>query len=287
VFDKLQILQQTAPTDPMVTLDASASYDPDGDPLTFEWRQLLDDYDNAPVIGTGPTITLAMPAGMHCIRLIVTDGTDEVWSYAGVGIAPPYTRFPDVPGPGYPEEMDDGHWAYWNVEACVDADVVRGYPDGLYRPTKVVTRDQMAVYISRALAGGDIPDGPATPTFPDVPTDYWAYKNIEYAAANNVVQGYGDGSYQPTWAVTRGQMAVFVARAVATPTGEAGLADYVPPEAPTFSDVDPGFWSYVHIEYLAENDIVSGYPDGSYRPFARVTRDQMAVYVARAFGLST
>jgi hypothetical protein len=30
---------------------------------------------------------------------------------------------------------------------------------------------------------------------------------------------------------------------------------------------------------------VQGYPDGLYRPNTKVTRDQMAVYVARAFDL--
>ncbi len=143
----------------------------------------------------------------------------------------------------------------------------------------------MAVFISRALAGASVPAGPEEPTFTDVPTDHWAYDNIEYAAANNIVSGYGDGSYQPGWAVTRGQMAVFVSHSIVTPTGEAGLADYQPPEAPTFPDVPIGYWCRSQVEYLAENDIVAGYPDGYYRPTAEVTRDQMAVYIARAFDL--
>ncbi len=41
------------------------------------------------------------------------------------------------------------------------------------------------------------------------------------------------------------------------------------------------------VVHLAENDIVSGYADGYYRPTADVTREQMAVYIARAFGLVT
>jgi hypothetical protein len=39
------------------------------------------------------------------------------------------------------------------------------------------------------------------------------------------------------------------------------------------------------VEYLADLGIVAGYSDGLYRPGATVTRDQMAVYVARAFDL--
>ena len=45
------------------------------------------------------------------------------------------------------------------------------------------------------------------------------------------------------------------------------------------------FWSYKHIEYCVEHGVVQGYDDGIYRPDWDVTRDQMAVYVARAFDL--
>ena len=45
-----------------------------------------------------------------------------------------------------------------------------------------------------------------------------------------------------------------------------------------------GYWAYQHVEYCKAQSIVSGYGD-DYRPENAVTRDQMAVYVARAFGL--
>ncbi|MBN1628672.1 MAG: S-layer homology domain-containing protein [Thermoleophilia bacterium] len=189
-----------------------------------------------------------------------------------------HTSFSDV-GPD--------HWAYSQIMACVAADIVAGYPDGFYRPAKDVTRDQMAVYISRALAGNDaaVPTGPAEATFPDVPGDHWAYDYVEYAAANNIVEGYADGTYQPGWTVNRGQMAVFVARAMVDPTGEAGLETYEPPTEASFPDIPVSFWCFDHVEYLHEHSVVGGYPDGNYRPTATVTRDQMAVYIQRAFEL--
>ena len=61
-----------------------------------------------------------------------------------------------------------------------------------------------------------------------MPADYWAFKYVEYAYANNVVMGDGQGHYLPGVPVDRGQMAVFVARSIVTPTGEAGLASYTP-----------------------------------------------------------
>ncbi len=179
------------------------------------------------------------------------------------------------------------HWAYAEIMACANAGIVGGFPDGTYRPDLQVTRDQMAVYISRALAGGDenVPTGPAVATFPDVPTDHWAYKYVEYAYANQVVQGFPEGDYRPDLPVTRDQMAVYVSRAIATPTGEAGLADYTPPSTPTFPDVPTDHWAYKYIEYAHEAGVVAGYDDGTYRPDVVVTRDQMAVYIQRAFDL--
>jgi len=179
------------------------------------------------------------------------------------------------------------HWALAEINGCAEAGIVRGYDDGTYRPDLPVSRDQMAVYISRALAGGDdnVPDFTATPTFPDVSDTHWALKYVEYAVDQAVVTGYDDGSYHPEYNVTRDQMAVYVARALVAPSGEAGLEDYVPASPRNFPDVATDFWAYTHIEYCVENGVVQGYDDGLYHPDIVVTRDQMAVYIARAFEL--
>jgi hypothetical protein len=184
--------------------------------------------------------------------------------------------FPDVP---------IGSWAQESIIACVDNGIVYGYPDGTYSPELTVIRDQMAVYISRAIAGGDssVPDGPATPSFSDVPSTHWAYRHIEYAVSQNVVKGYDDGTYQPGATVDRGQMAVYVARAMVAPGGDAAIPDPVPPAI--FPDVPDTYWAYKQVEYCVGQGVVKGYDDGLYHPDWVVTRDQMAVYVARAFGL--
>jgi hypothetical protein len=191
-----------------------------------------------------------------------------------------------------PSRFDDipfTYWAYNEIEACAVASIVKGYKDNTYQPGTAVTRDQMAVYISRALVGGDdkVPTGPATATFSDVPIDYWAFKYVEYAKAEQIVQGYPDGRYHPGVELDRGQMAVFIARAIATPSAGTDLVNYTPPTTATFPDVPTSFWAYKYVEYIAQPAIgvTKGYPDGDYHPEYVCTRDQMAVYVARAFKL--
>jgi hypothetical protein len=60
---------------------------------------------------------------------------------------------------------------------------------------------------------------PATPSFPDVPADFWAYKYVEYIAQESigVTQGYPDGGYHPEYPCTRDQMAMYVAQAFKLP----------------------------------------------------------------------
>ena len=184
-------------------------------------------------------------------------------------------RFWDVPV---------GCWAWREIQACVEAAIVGGYPEGDYKPYLLVCRDTMAVFISRAMAGGDanVPDGPTEATFDDVPTGYWSYDYIEYCVANDVVQGYDPVTYGPTNVVSRDAMAVFVARAHAG--GDAGVP--AGPTEATFDDVPTDYWSYKYIEYCVDNSIVQGYDPVTYGPTAVVSRGQMAVFITRAFELT-
>jgi len=188
-------------------------------------------------------------------------------------------RFPDVP---------TTHWAWESVEAIAKAEISTGYADGLFHPEVSVDRGQMAAFLARAIAGGDaqVPTGPATPTFPDVPKTHYAYRYIEYCQDQNVAKGFSDGLYRPALLIDRGQMAVFIARAMVVPEGDAGVPP--PPATSTFPDVtatNDWAWVYPHVEFLAKEQVVSGYPDGLYHPLYPVTRDQMAAFIGRAFKL--
>jgi hypothetical protein len=77
-------------------------------------------------------------------------------------------------------------------------------------------------------------------------------------------------------------MSVFIARADAG--GDGGVPDG-PAEA-TFDDVPTDHWAYKYVEYCVDNGIVGGYDPVTYAPDVIVTRDQMAVFISRAFDLS-
>ena len=124
-------------------------------------------------------------------------------------------------------------------------------------------------------------------TFDDVwPVD-WAFHEIEAIYREGITSGCADAPkrYCPSGAVTRAQMAVFIARAM-------GLAPLNPP-TPTFEDVPPGSFAYGYIEAIYQAAVTAGcyYDPGppEVRRFcatALVTRGQMATFLARATGLA-
>jgi len=116
-------------------------------------------------------------------------------------------------------------------------------------------------------------------SFPDVPTDHQFYAFIETLFHNGVTGGCFGGGYCPTSPVTRAQMAVFLLKS------KFGSAHIPPPCTGTvFPDVpctggpfDP--W----IEELAGLAITGGCGGGLYCPSNTVTRQQMAVFLLKAY----
>jgi hypothetical protein len=231
-------------------------------------------------LASDATVLWAQPIGVGAgsVSANPEDGTCWVADTSHsqvVHLVPPSYRQPTF------SDVPSAFWAFQEIESCFDAGVVRGFPNGTYGPSLPVSRDETAVFIARALAGGDatVPTGPAIATFADVPTDHWAFKYVEYCSAQAVVQGYWDG-YHPDEAVNRAQMAVYIARVLVAPSGDAAIPD--PEPSPTFPDVPASHWAYGWIEYCHAQGVVQGYWDG-YHPEEAVTRDQTAVYLARAF----
>jgi plastocyanin len=99
-----------------------------------------------------------------------------------------------------------------------------------------------------------------------VPTDYF-YVPANWLASRGIISGYGDGTFRPYNNTTRGQLAKIVV------LGEGwSLAN---PAQPTFSDVPADNAFYQYIETAVQHGVISGYGDGTFRPYNNVTRGQL------------
>ena len=135
-------------------------------------------------------------------------------------------------------------------------------------------------------AAGDNPPAPpvavATPKsrFIDTATDTYR-DEIEQAVAKGFVAGFKDDTFKPLESLTREQLVSMVIGALSTVDGLQVQA----PEAATsqpYPDVDTSRWSAAKIEWAKENQIVKGYPDGTFRPEQPVTRAELMAVLESA-----
>ncbi len=120
------------------------------------------------------------------------------------------TVFPDVQCAG-------NGFAPW-IEALADLQITGGCGGGNYCPTAGVNRQQMAVFLLKALEGSDyVPPACSSPTFDDVPCSNpfspWIYE----LALRQVTGGCGGTSYCPANIVNRQQMAAFLVKTFGLP----------------------------------------------------------------------
>ena len=183
------------------------------------------------------------------------------------------TTFTDVP---------DTYWAYDFIERLYNAGITSGCSTSpmMYCPTASVSRAQMAIFILRGMHGSAyVPPAATGIVFSDVSTSTFGAAWIEQFAAEGITSGCGGGRFCPDDLVTRAQMAIFLLK------GEHG-SSYVPPVATgMFSDVPVGSFAADWIEQLANEGVTSGCGGGNYCPNSYVLRDQMAVFLVRAFSL--
>lgn len=122
-----------------------------------------------------------------------------------------------------------------------------------------------------------VPASAASP-FSDVSEDHPHFKGISTLSKAGVVNGYNDGTFKPSQAVTRGQAAKIIVNAFKL-NGSNSI------EKLNFKDVNETNEYYEFIKTLKALGVVSGYDDQTFRPNDTITRGHMAVMIARALNL--
>jgi hypothetical protein len=223
-----------------------------------------------PVTPSAPALDSTLP----CHWVLAQDDLGPLEGLAAGGSLA-VSRFPDtLPG-------TDGGWARFFIDELAGAvpTIVQGYQDGTYGPSLPVTRDQIAVYIARAT--GLDQSNPTGAVFSDIPATYWAAGAVEACAAASIVSGFSDHTYHPTLPIAREGMCKLIAngRHYVQPTFAIASSVSEPP----FPDVPVENVFAPYVAACKAASIVQGYTDGSFQPSRGVTRDQLAVFVWRAF----
>lgn len=115
----------------------------------------------------------------------------------------------------------------------------------------------------------------ASSAFNDVPSDYWASKEISQLYKKGIVSGDENGNFNPERSITRAETAVMISRALNLDTNVTGLS---------FNDVSSDFYAYQDIMAVSNAGIMVG-SDQMFNPNATLTRAEMAAVLVKAFDL--
>ena len=118
-------------------------------------------------------------------------------------------------------------------------------------------------------------------TFSDVPGGAYYEEAVRWAVEKGVTTGTTATTFSPSAPCTRAQLAAFLWRLAGEPESTRDL---------TFTDVRADAWCAKALRWAAEQGVVTGYADGSFRPDQTVTRIQavaMLYRYARAQGMDT
>ena len=200
-------------------------------------------------------------------------------------------------GVGFWELSQDGEgdliqsaWAAWNgghfrdvprdawyagaVDRVCAAGLMNGTGPGTFSPGGTVTRGQLAAILYR-LAGEPAVYGSS---FPDVPASAYYAKAVAWAARQDVVTGFADGSFRPDLPVSRQQLAAILWRYAGLKGADSGRRASL---APYRDAGEVGGYAEEALKWALAEGILQGTKEGDLLPQGRAARGQAAVLLER------
>lgn len=170
------------------------------------------------------------------------------------------TAFTDVaPSAWYADAID--YVSTNNIMVGTDVDI--------FSPDVVMTR---AMVVQTLYNRAGHPSVSGNPAFTDVSKGDWCYDAVQWAQANGVAAGVGNGKFNPNGRVSREQFAQFLYNNAKTPSVTGSLSKF--PDAGSVSS-----WATDAMLWATQNGIVSGAKTGntvSLKPLAYATRAEAA-----------
>lgn len=151
--------------------------------------------------------------------------------------------------------------------------LLQGDADGDLRPGDPITRAEFITIINRAFgyrsAGGH--------PFRDVPGTAWYAEDVDIGYTEGYITGTSPTAFSPNLSITREEAAFILAKNL--------MMEPAVGENTSFADGRSiSTWSRGMVSAAAENNLISGYPDGTFRPQKSITRGEAAVILLNAVG---
>lgn len=167
-----------------------------------------------------------------------------------------------------------GHWAKDTIVAIARKGILQGTGNG-FRPDDPLDRAQLATVLFRLSEGKAVQ---VTGRYWDVADSAWYRDAVNWASVAGVVNGVGNGAFDPQGNVTREQLAVMLYRYAKA----AGLSADQTGDLSGFRDASAvSDWAAEGVAWCVGQGLLQGHPDGTLDPQGVTTRAQAAVVLDR------
>jgi len=160
------------------------------------------------------------------------------------------------------------HWAEKDIETLKMLGVMNGY-NGYSNPDSFITRGEFTAIITRAF---EFEKDDTSQKFSDVDTNNIFYDVINAASSKGIIGGYPDGTFRPDKKITREQIMLIISR----------ITDDVHNSTVHFKDISKNYIYKKELAKVFEDGIISGYPDGAFKPYNNTTRAETARIIVLA-----
>ena len=171
-------------------------------------------------------------------------------------------------------DVSDSDWFYDPVCFVYENGLMTGTSATTFEPNTSLSRAMLVAVLHRlegspAASAGD---------FTDVAEGDWYAQAVNWAASVGVVNGMGDGTFQPNAAITREQLAAILRNYAAY----KGLDVTAVGDLSTYSDAaSVSDWAKDSVVWAVGSGLLGGYEDNTLRPQGTTTRAEVASVLQR------
>ena len=172
-------------------------------------------------------------------------------------------------------DLPASHWAYSNIMALADRQIINGYENGTYQPERAISRGEFLKLVMTTLYNGN--DYFETNNFN---FGHWATPYaIEAAQLGYLMDGTSIDNLNNT--ISRLEMVHILAKVC---IDNRIASDEI--KEIKFSDVQAlDETSLLYIEYVTQNGLINGYTDNTFKPDKSMTRAEVATLMNRFLNL--
>ncbi len=157
-------------------------------------------------------------------------------------------------------------WYYESVSSAIHQRLFNGMGNYEFAPNNTMTR-AMAVQVLANISGVNLNNYTTQTKYTDVKPTAWYARAIAWSTENNIVSGIGQNLFAPDDAVTREQICLILYNHAGATSDQ---------NIPFTDAANVSSWAKSAVAYCAKEKIINGYPNGSFRPKASITRAEMA-----------